>query len=1021
MRKDTLYLTLSRDITSYTITSGQRAIATNVNYAVTIESPTLTTNLAGRDVSVIISDTEGNTLTTATTFYPDTKNPYKAVTGSLLLDGTAYAKFFEGKPVDTAVRLPIVIRDKSATLLSSDIVVMNGGENVEPSASDETIAGLVNAIRFYDLAEFKAWLDGTKTRDDGLRPTDIVVGQWVHTQNDGSFICKELIGSEPSVTKNFTTIVTQFPLTGTLKMNPANGVGLSLYSGDVYNEADATSFSTDAITYKGEEFTFYSGDNQIARQKDNYELEVTVNTTMCNTLKAIQADNDEAYDDMLLVMNTTVDARDRAERAAEAAECSELRAVCAEKNAADSQCCAKAYSDAAVDACIKSDFSMKRSQAYAQKSESCACDAKSYACDAKSYAAMAENAACSACSYQDYAMSFSTYACDFRDAALIYRNEAEKFSSCAHCSADNALASEIASRGYSCSACDSADKASSSECNAHTYSLSAKCYAEQSCDYRDSASNFAAAAAASACASASSATAAANSAMAAAKSATDLADAVATAESLDGRILKLENGRGVYQADDGSIQIYTPYEHCHDGTLKVVSKSGKFSKILPLEVADNESSLRFDADSNYLYFWIPYQNRVWVYTHGFKRVAYYKKIVASNPYDFRPCYHNDRLYVCRNWYDGNISVWDKDGNLLKTSFPHISGKDDISLDGSRPAFFYNPKSGHICLYVPQPNDKSRGALVFAFDGDLNQIVEADGTYRVFEMASDEFYAMQPGIIHDTTYLFPIMGSDYAVSNCPVFRLTAEDTLEIVRESIPKTDGEGNILYMTEEVTDDGGNVSEAYVRDPSNSNILLPQTEEGDEIRYNVAINDKTNRPLLTAGKAFRVRPVVRYSNTFSNGRFNSTTYFDGVDAYLILSDGRWIDLWTLNNPFNGKPVKLRAKNDRSTAFTKNTMRIRSCGTVWDGWGDQCIVNVLVYDAASTVPFSLYHALSVEPSGKVLRLGDILFDLALGSPNNREYGMTFRNGIIKDALPSQCIFGPQGWVTDYDKVIGGKY
>ena len=177
MRKDTLYLTLSRDITSYTITSGQRAIATNVNYAVTIESPTLTTNLAGRDVSLIISDTEGNTLTSATTFYPDTKNPYKAVTGSLLLDGGVYGKFFDGKPIDTAVRLPIVIRDKSVTLLSSDIVVVNGGEVAEPSASDETVAGLVNAIRFYDLAEFKAWLDGVKERPDGLKPTDIVVGQ----------------------------------------------------------------------------------------------------------------------------------------------------------------------------------------------------------------------------------------------------------------------------------------------------------------------------------------------------------------------------------------------------------------------------------------------------------------------------------------------------------------------------------------------------------------------------------------------------------------------------------------------------------------------------------------------------------------------------------------------------------------------------------------------------------------------------------------------------------------------------
>lgn len=1007
MRKDTLYITLSRDITSYTITSGQRAIATNVNYAVTIESPTLTTNLAGRDVSVIISDTEGNTLTTATTFYPDTKNPYKSVTGSLLLDGTVYAKFFDGKPVDTAVRLPIVIRDKSATLLSSDIVVMNGGENAEPSASDETVAGLVNAIRFYDLAEFKAWLDGTKTRDDGLMPTDIVVGQWVHTQQDGSFICKELIGAEPSVVKNFTAIVTQFPLTGTLKMNPDNGVGLSVYSGDVYNEAEATSFSTDAITYKGEAFTFNAGDNQIARQKDNYALENRVNSTMKSTLDAIRADNDETYNAMLPVMNTTVDARDRAEAAAIGSKASETRAITAEENAATSEQNAEVSKKSAAVSEANAGLYRQHALAYAQKAETEAATATTKATEASTSASEASASAGEALAHKNDAGSYAEAARLSAEASAGSAESSAASAAASKSSAETAAQSESIAVG-------SAAAAASSESIASQYKDTAVSASSLAVTSKDSASNFADAAAASASASASSASAAASSAAAAAQSATDLAEAVATANSLDGRILKLENGRGVYQAADGSIQIYTPYEHCQDGTLKVVSKFGKFSKILPIELADNESSLRFDADSNYLYFWIPYENRVWVYTHGFKRVAYYKKHVANNPSDFRPCYHNDRLYVCRNWYGGNISVWDKDGNLLKTSFPHISGKDDISLDSSRPAFFYNPKSGHICLYVPQPNDKSRGALVFAFDEDLNQIVEADGTYRVFEMASDEFYAMQPGIIHDTTYLFPIMGGDYAVKNCPVFRVTENDTLEIVHESIPKTDGEGNILYMTDPETGE-------YLRDGLNSNILLPQTEEGGEIRYNVAISDKANRPLLTAGGAFRVRPIVRYSNTFADNRFKSVTYFDGVDAYIILQDGRLIDMYSLNGVFDGTPKKLRAKNDRSTAFTKNTMRIRSCGTAWSGWGDKCIVNVLVYDAASTVPFSMYHALSVEPSGNVIRRGDILFDLYLGSPNNLEYGMAYRNGVLKDGLPSQCIFGPQGWVTDYNKIIRGEY
>lgn len=514
MRKDTLYLTLSRDITSYTITSGQRAIATNVNYAVTIESPTLTTNLAGRDVSLIISDTEGNTLTTATTFYPDTKNPYKAVTGSLLLDGGVYGKFFDGKPVDTAVRLPIVIRDKSATLLSSDIVVANGGEVAEPSASDETVAGLVNAIRFYDLAEFKAWLDGTLTRDDGLMPTDIVVGQWVHTQNDGSFICKELIGAEPSVAKNFTAIVTQFPLTGTLKMNPDNGVGLSVYSGDVYNEAEATSFSTDAITYKGDAFTFNAGDNQIARQKDNYALENRVNSTMTAALNAVKADNANTYHAMLPVMNTTIEARDRAEAAAQGAKSSETRAVEAEARAATSEANALAYKDSASASEENAGLYRQQALASAQKAEQEAGTATTKASEAASSASKAADSAADALFYKNSAETFS-------DSAESWSHSASEYSAAADTSADLAKMSEDNAAKSEANAAASAANAASSEANALSYKETAVASADLSTTNKNSAADFSASASASASAAASSATAAANSAALAEAQVTD--------------------------------------------------------------------------------------------------------------------------------------------------------------------------------------------------------------------------------------------------------------------------------------------------------------------------------------------------------------------------------------------------------------------------------------------------------------------------------------------------------------------
>lgn len=604
MRKDTLYLTLSRDITSYTITSGQRAIATNVNYAVTIESPTLTTNLAGRDVSLIISDTEGNTLTSATTFYPDTKNPYKAVTGSLLLDGGVYGKFFDGKPIDTAVRLPIVIRDKSVTLLSSDIVVVNGGEVAEPSASDETVAGLVNAIRFYDLAEFKAWLDGVKERPDGLKPTDIVVGQWVHTQQDGSFICKELIGSEPSVTKNFTTIVTQFPLTGTLKMNPDNGVGLSVYSGDVYNDSEATSFSIDAITYKGDAFTFTAGDNQVARQKDNYALENRVNSTMTATLNAVKADNANTYQAMLPVMNTTVEARDRAETAAQGARSSETRAVEAETRAATSEANAMAYKNSAAASEENAGLYRQQALASAQKAEQEAVTATTKASEASSSASKAAASANEALYYKNSAETFSNSAASWADSASEYSAAADTSADLAKMSEDNAAKSEA-------NAATSAANAASSESKSLTYKETAVASADLSTTNKNSAADFSASASASAVASASSATAAANSASAAAKSATDLAEAVATAESLDGRISTIEGLGTQYKRDfridttglvnplATSLATSSPFASIYRRTNK--GYDGRYFSDCQCHILnDYDSAFIYDASGKYL-------------------------------------------------------------------------------------------------------------------------------------------------------------------------------------------------------------------------------------------------------------------------------------------------------------------------------------------------------------------------------------------------------------------------------------
>lgn len=682
-------------------------------------------------------------------------------------------------------------------------------------------------------------------------------------------------------------------------------------------------------------------------------------------------------------------------------------------------------------------YAATSAQAYAEvataaqaRSSTSAAEASTSAANAASSVASARDAASSAISAANSAAGSAAKAAASADSAAFALTASTNAANRAEVAAEKAREADISASSSATAASQSATSAAQEAAQVVATLLQGKVDAAEAAKAgaeaaKTSAETAQGKAEAAKTAAASSATAAEVSATAAAKSATDLADAVSTAESLDGRILKLEKGKGVYQASDGSIQIYTPFDLCKDGTLKVVKTVGKFKNILPVEV-DESSTIFFAGDHNYIYFIVgtggTFKDRLVVYDHKFNRIANYRLPILVSEY-FGGCYRNDRLYLARVWYGLAFLVLDKSGTVLKSFVPEISEEGAPPLESlALSIFFYNPKSRHMCCFSPQLNGNGRPSYLFAFDDDLNQIVEEDGTYRVRSFRLAARFSMQAAVIHDTAYLFPIRGGnyEYEIADCPVFRVTEDDSLEIVRESIPRTDEEGNILYMTEQVTDEEGNVTEEIARDELNRNILLPQTDEGDEIRYNVAVRDKVNRPLMTAGGAFRIRPIVRYTNSYYGpDQYKAVTYFDGVDAYIILKDGRWIDLWRLNRPFDGTAKKLRTKNDRSSAFTKKTMRIYSCGSEWDN--PPYFNNALVYDSASTVPFSNYNSLSVKYDGSVTRGADILFDLSVGTPLGIEYGERNFNCLVYDGIHSACIFGSRPWTSTYSNIIRGGY
>lgn len=276
-----LSISLSDDLTKFTISSGQSAIATGVSYSLVVHMPE--GKYAGWEqqdhngFSIEIFDSGSNVLAKATNVRYISAYPYPSgvFTANLLLDPTAFDGYFSGKAFGAALRFPIVIKDNSEVYLSSDIVVIraSSGESLPKEATDQIVSGLVNALRFDSVSQINAWLNGTYTRPDGVTPADLSYGQVVHTQCEGSFMVTEPVTWSPSLAKNFCPIPSPFPIHGWIRVTAdCDEGGFSIHANDVYDDSESTGYGYNGISKSTAEdvraYTFDERDTGIVRFSD---------------------------------------------------------------------------------------------------------------------------------------------------------------------------------------------------------------------------------------------------------------------------------------------------------------------------------------------------------------------------------------------------------------------------------------------------------------------------------------------------------------------------------------------------------------------------------------------------------------------------------------------------------------------------------------------------------------------------------------------------------------------------------
>lgn len=279
-----LDIILTRDSTKLTMASEQSALAVGATYDVRITAyPPVahgimaTSKIKGPLALTLVKEGSTDILAKAIIYrWNSTVWGELEGRGVLTLKTEDFAPLFpEEKSVDTTVRVVMTIASEDGTTyVVSPITVVwsNAGFNSVDvrDRTDAVIDGIVNGIRFSTVAEVNNWLQGEFIRPDGVTPDQLPDYSMVVTQDEGTFmLTSKILGMDASIEKNFTQIMTPYPMKGWTRILAKDGDGgFSVHSKDVYDTEDATRYGLDAIQAKSSSYTFDMAGTGIVRFDD---------------------------------------------------------------------------------------------------------------------------------------------------------------------------------------------------------------------------------------------------------------------------------------------------------------------------------------------------------------------------------------------------------------------------------------------------------------------------------------------------------------------------------------------------------------------------------------------------------------------------------------------------------------------------------------------------------------------------------------------------------------------------------
>lgn len=437
---------------------------------------------------------------------------------------------------------------------------------------------------------------------------------------------------------------------------------------------------------------------------------------------------------------------------------------------------------------------------------------------------------------------------------------------------------------------------------------------------------------------------------------------LATLNSFDGRVTAIEDGEGVYKDSKGQISTFTPLS-VGGGNFKVMSYCLPLTKASPvdLEFAENSqgslcsngthcfaadylmttrsANIRiYDANLNLLTSLID--------TAGGNVAAGYKHAT------FEACFAIVDGYIYYAKLDRKtICKYDMSGELQTSAIVTAKAADKLRI-------FYNNITGHICVlkedsYVPSGN---RNCYIHVFDTDLNPIKNSDGTNKVIDISytvSDNFGShlgrsfacMKMWYVRGRVYIcVPFgYGGDTKYSNVYLYTATEDDSIEPVRESIPVKDDNGFVVFETDS---DGNPIVDDQTLE--GAGVFRPKTTQGEILVFNSAVDS-------SRGTAYRCNPIFGKGRTSLGDAGQIYCMTDGVDAYMITSDGRFVDLYRMQN-WNAKdktvlPVKYR---DKRTGLTEKNAPNSNCSLYCIGapaaiWGTTPLLCGLIWDSNGTI------------------------------------------------------------------------